>query len=327
MNNDNISEKKRTGFRIQAVVFWLIGAAAVLLLVTIITMIRVSVRFGDLIDKYNILNSSDEILTWNLGDMTRFVKVQQRSLLELQEMFMHQQVYIIILIVLLAVAFIIIGVLVLRPIHKFEVALDEDEELPLIGSAEMKCLAESYNTSKRNNAASRLVFQHEAEHDALTGLFNRGAFEKMKQYLKGSLEPLAVLLIDVDLFKHVNDNYGHEVGDSALKKVSAMLTEKFRSSDLVFRIGGDEFCVIMQKVTPSEKDIIREKIDAMNTELGKADDKVPAKLSVSVGIAFSQFGFNDDLFAKTDKALYYTKEHGRKGYTFYNSKIESDSNE
>ena len=102
-----------------------------------------------------------------------------------------------------------------------------------------------------------------------------------------------------------------------------MLTEKFRSSDLVFRVGGDEFCIIMQKVTPNEKDIIRNKIDTINAELEKQDEAMPAKLSVSVGIAFSQFGFNEDLYSKADSALYYTKKHGRKGYTFYNSRIES----
>jgi diguanylate cyclase (GGDEF)-like protein len=147
----------------------------------------------------------------------------------------------------------------------------------------------------------------------------------MTKLLSGSLEPLAILIVDVDLFKHVNDGFGHEVGDRALKKVSSQLTEKFRSSDFVFRIGGDEFCVIMQKITPSDKDVISIKVDAINAELAKTDDKVPTKLSVSVGIAFSQFGYNEELFNKADKALYYTKEHGRKGYTFYHSSIESEN--
>lgn len=326
MNSNSTSEKRNGGFRIRSIAFWLTVIIVVLLAVMGVTTIRLSVRFNNLNEKASVC-TTDEIMTWNLGDMTRYVKSQQRELTKIQEMFVHQQIYIAILVVLLLVSFLIIWVLVIRPIHMFENALDKDEELPAMGSIEMKCLAENINTSKRNNAASKLVFQHEAEHDALTGLFNRGAFEKMKQILDGSLDPMAVLLIDVDLFKHVNDNYGHEVGDAALKKVSAMLTEKFRSSDLVFRIGGDEFCVIMQKITPNEKNVIREKLDVINADLQKADDKVPAKLSVSVGIAFSQFGFSEDLFKKSDKALYYTKEHGRKGYTFYNSKIESDSEE
>ncbi len=326
MNSNSTSENRHGGFRIRSIAFWLTVIIVILLAVMGVTTIRLSVRFNNLSEKASVC-TTDEIMTWNLGDMTRYVKSQQRELTQIQEMFVHQQIYIGILVVLVVVSFLIIWFLVIRPIHMFETALDKDGELPAIGSAEMKCLAENINTSKRNNAASKLVFQHEAEHDALTGLFNRGAFEKMKQILSGSLDPLAVLLIDVDLFKHVNDNYGHEVGDAALKKVSAMLTEKFRSSDLVFRIGGDEFCIIMQKITPNEKNVIREKLDIINADLQKTDDKVPAKLSVSVGIAFSQFGFSEDLFKKSDKALYYTKEHGRKGYTFYNSKIESDSEE
>lgn len=326
MNSNSTSRNRPGGFRIRSIAFCLAVIIVILLAVMGVMTIRLSVRFNNLSEKASVCKT-DEIMTWNLGDMTRYVKSQQRELTQIQEMFVHQQICIGILVVLVVAAFLIIGVLVIQPIHMFETALDKDGELPVIGSAELKCLAENINTSKRNNAASRLVFQHEAEHDALTGLFNRGAFEKMKQILSGSLDPLAILLIDVDLFKHVNDNYGHEVGDAALKKVSAMLTEKFRSSDLVFRIGGDEFCIIMQKITPNEKNVIREKLDIINADLQKTDDKVPAKLSVSVGIAFSQLGFSEDLFKKSDKALYYTKEHGRKGYTFYNSKIESDSEE
>lgn len=326
MNSNSTSRNRPGGFRIRSIAFCLAVIIVILLAVMGVMTIRLSVRFNNLSEKASVCKT-DEIMTWNLGDMTRYVKSQQRELTQIQEMFVHQQICIGILVVLVVAAFLIIWVLVIQPIHMFETALDKDGELPVIGSAELKCLAESINTSKRNNAASRLVFQHEAEHDALTGLFNRGAFEKMKQILSGSLDPLAILLIDVDLFKHVNDNYGHEVGDAALKKVSAMLTEKFRSSDLVFRIGGDEFCIIMQKITPNEKNVIREKLDIINADLQKTDDKVPAKLSVSVGIAFSQLGFSEDLFKKSDKALYYTKEHGRKGYTFYNSKIESDSEE
>lgn len=322
MNKETKAENKRAGFRIQTLAFWLAVVAVILLLVTIVTMIQVSTQLSSLLENANKYNTTDST-SWNLGDMKRFLESQQRGLLELQELLSHQQIYVICLILLLVIAFVIVALTIIKPIHMFEHSLVKEEELPVIGSAEMKRLAENYNTAKRNNAASKLLFQYEAEHDALTGLFNRGAFEKMKQYLRGSLEPLAVLLIDVDLFKHVNDNYGHEVGDGALKKVSSMLTEKFRSSDLVFRVGGDEFCIIMQKVTPNEKDIIRNKIDTINAELEKQDEAMPAKLSVSVGIAFSQFGFNEDLYSKADSALYYTKKHGRKGYTFYNSRIES----
>jgi diguanylate cyclase (GGDEF)-like protein len=325
MKSGNISEKSQNGFHIRSVAFWLASVTGVLLIVTIVTMIHVSDRFGGLISETNSY-VDEEMTQLDAGELVVFIEGQKVSLEKIQSQFMHQQVYTIVLIVLLVSSFLIIGLMILRPISKFELALDKDEELPVIGSVEMKDLAESYNTSKRNNAASNLVFQHEAEHDALTGLFNRGAFEKMKQYLSGSLDPLAILIIDVDLFKHVNDTFGHEVGDLALKKVSAVLTEEFRASDLVFRIGGDEFCIIMQMITPREKDAIRDKVEAINTELAKVDERMPAKLSVSVGIAFSQFGFNEELFVRADKALYYTKEHGRNGYTFYNNRIEASNN-
>jgi diguanylate cyclase (GGDEF)-like protein len=200
--------------------------------------------------------------------------------------------------------------------------MEKTENLPVIGSQEMRILAKGYNEALRDNAADNLILQHEAEHDALTGLFNRGAFEKMKVYLSDSLEPIALLLIDVDLFKHVNDNYGHEIGDAALKKVANLLKEKFRASDMAFRVGGDEFCIIMTKVTPNEKNVIKDKITSVNEALAKPDEAVPLKLSLSVGIAFEQLGFNEELYSKADKALYYTKEHGRCGFTFYSSHAE-----
>jgi diguanylate cyclase (GGDEF)-like protein len=324
VNNENLSEKSQSGLHVRSVAFWLASVTGILLCVTLVTMVRVSSGFSGLIDEISTYDE-EEMAKWDLAHMSRFVKGQQHDLDVLQKQFAHQQIYVIILMLLLIVAFVIIAVLVLRPISRFETALDKDEDLPVIGSVEMKMLAENFNISKRNNAASSIAFEHEAKHDALTGLFNRGAFDQMKKLLSGSLEPIAVLIIDVDLFKHVNDGFGHEVGDRALKKVSSQLTEKFRSSDFVFRIGGDEFCVIMQKITPSDKNVISDKIDAINVELAKSDDKVPTKLSVSVGIAFSQFGFDDELFNKADTALYYTKEHGRKGYTFYHSSIESES--
>jgi diguanylate cyclase (GGDEF)-like protein len=324
MKGDNISEKTRNGFHIRSAAFWFAIVTAVLLIATVATMVHVSDRFGGLLRETNTY-VEEEMEQWDAEQMAVFIAGQQAGLENIQDQFMHQQVYTIILMLLLVISFLIIAVLVVRPISRFEMALDKDEELPVIGSVELRELAESYNTSRRSNAASNLVFQHEAEHDALTGLFNRGAFEKMKQYLSGTLEPLAILIIDVDLFKQVNDHYGHKVGDLALKKVASALTENFRSTDLVFRIGGDEFCVIMQKITPGDKDTIREKVEAINIDLAKPDAKVPTELSVSVGIAFSQLGFDEELYARSDHALYYTKEHGRKGYTFYNNRMEYEN--
>ena len=157
---------------------------------------------------------------------------------------------------------------------------------------------------------------HEAEHDALTGLLNRGAFDKLTRYLQESIEPTALILLDVDNFKGVNDTYGHQIGDEALKRVSELLKEHFRSNDYPARTGGDEFAVIMTNISPKEKDIIRSKLTAVNDSLSKAEGNVP-KLSLSAGIAFAQIGYKPQLYKMADEALYKTKENGKCGYTFY----------
>jgi len=120
----------------------------------------------------------------------------------------------------------------------------------------------------------------------------------------------------VDKFKTVNDTYGHAVGDLALKKVASLLEECFRSNDFPIRYGGDEFTVIMTEITPEQKGVIERKLKYINNTLQSLVDEEIPKLSVSVGIAFSEQGFSEDLFEKADGALYKTKENGRCGYTF-----------
>jgi diguanylate cyclase (GGDEF)-like protein len=228
----------------------------------------------------------------------------------------EQGICMIILFLLILSLFLLIAFFVVRPLDRYVECIVAQKPLEASGAVELQYLAEIYNQVLEKNTVSKVELTHEAQHDALTGLMNRGAFEKLKVYLKETFEPIALLLLDVDNFKGVNDNYGHECGDAALKKVAELLRESFRSDDYPARIGGDEFAVIMTKITPGEKDTIRRKIDGINAKLGVEENGIP-KLSLSVGIAFSQLGYNDELYSKADSALYKTKENGKCGYTFY----------
>ena len=91
--------------------------------------------------------------------------------------------------------------------------------------------------------------------------------------------------MDVDIFKSVNDTYGHATGDATLKKVSSLLKRAFRSVDYVCRIGGDEFAIVLVEMTSDPKYTIQEKITAVNQELSEPTDGLPA-VSLSVGVAF-----------------------------------------
>ena len=136
-------------------------------------------------------------------------------------------------------------------------------------------------------------------------------------YLKLEIHYLPLLLIDVDIFKSVNDTYGHAAGDAILKKVVGCLKPAFRSIDYVCRIGGDEFSVIMVDVTSCLKYTIEDKIKYVSEELAKVESEVPA-VTLSIGVAFSdQENPGESIFKDADKALCQVKEHGRNGCAFY----------
>ena len=207
---------------------------------------------------------------------------------------------------------------VLHPLRLSIDAIKKEELIPSTSTYEINYLATTYNEVYENNARTRFHLKQKAEHDALTGLLNRGAFENLKTFYSNASEPIAFMFIDVDNFKTINDTYGHETGDKALKRIAGLLNECFRINDFPARYGGDEFAVIMTEITQANKGVLERKLTYINESLqNDLKDGLP-KLSVSVGIAFSDYGFTDYLMEQADKALYTTKANGRCGYTFAN---------
>lgn len=162
-----------------------------------------------------------------------------------------------------------------------------------------------------------------SRHDLLTGLYNKLTFEnESKEYLKNREDgDRAILLIlDFDNFKHVNDNYGHQIGDEVLKAFANILTSEFRPNDIIGRVGGDEFMVLMRGI--KEKDVGR--ADEISGEIleqlsrlfiGKA-----GPFSCSIGIGTDSTGYDfGELYKLADKALYEAKERGKACYVRYNS--------
>lgn len=241
---------------------------------------------------------------------------QLQSARILEKNLARQRVCISILFVLNIVTFFMVIVLIVKPLQVYIRCIKEDKMLEIAGSYEFKYLALTYNDIYEINAANEAMLRHKAEHDPLTGVINRGGFDQMSQLLKVQKSPLALLLIDVDKFKQVNDGYGHEMGDQVLKRVAGLLRDSFRSNDYVARLGGDEFAVIMVDGTPEQEDLIREKINHINRVLKNPEKGYP-EVSLSVGVAFSKEGFTDDLYRNSDSALYQVKEHGRCGCDFY----------
>lgn len=242
---------------------------------------------------------------------------QNHSSSVFSNLYLMLEIGILILVVSLFAISIMMRRLIVKPLVSYNESVKRGEIFPVIGAAELQHLARTYNKVYLENQETQRLIRHQAEHDALTQALNRGSFEKLLHIYETGEPPFALILVDVDIFKSVNDTYGHAVGDAILKKVTTLLKTAFRSIDYVCRIGGDEFSVIMVEMTSDLKYTIEEKITAVNAELAKPDDGLPA-ISLSVGVAFSdRQNPSDSIFKDADKALYHVKENGRSGCWFY----------
>ena len=232
-------------------------------------------------------------------------------------MYQKLEMSIGILVVIVLVVCVLIRRLVVLPILKCNESVKAGEPLPVAGAEELQVMAETYNKVYQENKASQALIRHKADYDAITNLLNRSSFERLLNVFEQENAPFALIIIDVDRFKSVNDTYGHTVGDKTLKNVAALLCAAFRSGDHVFRIGGDEFAVIMVEMTSDLDYTIREKVDAINQTLAHHDDGLP-QVSLSVGVAFSDRPDpTGTIFQDADQALYHQKNHGKAGCSFY----------
>ena len=216
---------------------------------------------------------------------------------------------------------IVLGIVLLitqmirKPLTEMVKSMQKQEEIEPKGMEELRFVTRTYNEILRENKAARDKLSHEASHDALTGLFNRGAYDLLME--STDTEHMALILIDVDYFKQVNDKYGHVVGDRVLKRVAGILRSSFRSVDILCRIGGDEFAVVMTRVNSSMKQLVINKIADANELLKHPKDDLPP-VSLSVGVAFSdRENPQGDIFKDADTALYRVKRSGRNGCEVY----------
>ncbi len=155
----------------------------------------------------------------------------------------------------------------------------------------------------------------QSTHDIVTGLHNRRYFEEdigKKLHLhKG--KPFALLLLDIDFFKKINDTHGHLVGDKVLRRVSDTLKETCPASDLVSRWGGEEFIIYINEHTKTEVYAKAETIRQAIEDSSIQHEKAFLKVTVSIGISFypADGAILDELISKADKALYNAKHSGR----------------
>ena len=227
---------------------------------------------------------------------------------------MQTALTILLLLIVLGIV-IIISSQVRKPLSRMVRLMQDQEIIPESGAEELRFVTRTYNRILEENRQVREQLSHEASHDALTGLFNRGAYDMLMESVDA--EHMALILVDVDYFKSINDTYGHAVGDRVLKRVAETLQKSFRSVDIICRFGGDEFVVVMTRASSTMRALVLNKISRINDLLQHPKDGLPP-VSLSVGVAFSdRENPQGDIFADADAALYRVKEAGRNGCAIF----------
>ena len=176
---------------------------------------------------------------------------------------------------------------------------------------------------------AKIAAEEQAFTDTLTGLKNRRAMDHVLTRLIAGQSRFAVMHIDLDYFKDVNDTLGHAAGDHVLQNVARLMVEETRDSDTVARVGGDEFTVILPDI--AEEDILRRVGQRIITRL---EEPIPfqghdCNISASIGTVWTKAGDQpsmEDLLSDADVALYASKHAGRACQTFYSPDLRTAAN-
>jgi diguanylate cyclase (GGDEF)-like protein/PAS domain S-box-containing protein len=190
------------------------------------------------------------------------------------------------------------------------------------GTGAPRLLVQVLDITERKRVEAQL--KHLAEHDPLTGLLNRRRFEAelsrhVAQARRYGAEG-AVIVLDVDHFKRVNDTCGHGAGDRLIARVAEALRGRLRGTDLIARLGGDEFAILLPKAGRDGAEAVAASlVETIRAQAGAEADPLAPAVTISVGVAMVGSGAAsdpDELVAAADLAMYATKQAGRDGYAF-----------
>jgi diguanylate cyclase (GGDEF)-like protein len=193
---------------------------------------------------------------------------------------------------------------------------ERSHEIDIVSSDEVSLLADTFNGLMRELDLARDSLDKMTRTDHLTGLFNRRHLEieapKLMAISERQNASTAVLMVDIDHFKRINDAYGHETGDAVLMHLAEMLPEAVRPYDLVVRHGGDEFLLLMPLTTSDGAMEVAERLRSNIQDTPVSHGKEKLSITVSIGVyVFEQMHDVQEAIARADAALYDAKYSGR----------------
>lgn len=179
-------------------------------------------------------------------------------------------------------------------------------------------------SKKTTSQLTQLLEQVESKAmiDSLTKVFNRGTYNveiaKMIKKYKRYKDPAALIVIDIDHFKKFNDDHGHKAGDDVLTLVASVIKDCVRDTDMVFRYGGEEFVVLLNKVDFENAKKIAEKVRGEIESHHLTNDKAILRVTASLGLTCFKVGDSEyAVFQRADKALYQGKQNGRNRVEYF----------
>lgn len=237
--------------------------------------------------------------------------------------------------IILFLGFVFLVKLILTPIATVTQALqDESKGLetslqPTISLLETKNLIVAFKEMRKQINSRQQELEFHALHDSLTGLANRSLLkERLEQSIHNAQQErnsFSILIMDLDRFKEVNDTLGHSVGDKLLQQVAIRLVELLREVDVVVRLGGDEFSILLPSAQEKQAESIAKKI-IDGFQLVFTVDETPLYIGISIGISvYPQHGISSQtLLQRADVAMYVAKRN-KTGYEIYDSKYDESS--
>lgn len=244
------------------------------------------------------------------------------SLLSTMQGLQKGLMFLILTLAILLAALVYFGLI--RPVGKAVDTMLQGDSLNVSGLKEYRYLSNAYNEMREENLSKNKKLEYKAEHDTLTGLYNREGYKQIYNSLE--LDKTIFILVDIDEFKTINDTYGHAIGDKVIIRVANELKHSFRREDIICRIGGDEFAILITHYNKTTIKSIENKCKALNEVLIVPDGEMPG-VSISIGMAYgTKEDTTDTLFKKADYAMYLTKRDGRAGQTVYMSKDDIKNN-